>query len=41
MQVETQVHATNLKSTNPFDFPYDSDLGQNNMVSHTVSFAKK
>ncbi|XP_044482538.1 probable ADP-ribosylation factor GTPase-activating protein AGD14 isoform X2 [Mangifera indica] len=29
--VETQVHATNLKSTNPFDFPYDSDLGQNNM----------
>ncbi|XP_044499458.1 probable ADP-ribosylation factor GTPase-activating protein AGD14 isoform X2 [Mangifera indica] len=28
---ETQAHATDLKSINPFDFPYDSDLEQNNM----------
>ncbi|KAJ0078470.1 hypothetical protein Patl1_23572 [Pistacia atlantica] len=29
---ETQTHATDLKSTNPFDFPYDSDLEQKNML---------
>lgn len=27
-----RTHATEQKSTNPFDFPCDSDLEQNNMV---------
>lgn len=32
LQEETQSHASKHKSNNPFDFTYDSDLDQNNVV---------
>ncbi|XP_065624218.1 probable ADP-ribosylation factor GTPase-activating protein AGD14 [Quercus suber] len=35
---EIQSHAVDLKSTNPFDLPNDSDLEQSNMVCHRYFF---
>jgi hypothetical protein len=31
-QGDIQPNGINRKSTNPFDFPFDSDVEQNNMV---------